>query len=104
LHISNLSDASVVLDSPLPARPSARLTVHGDRPVIITMIPMWMMQVAVDQVVKVIAVGNALMCTARAMYMSLVMCAAVVIRRTSLWIRGAHVNNVFVNVVEVCVL
>jgi hypothetical protein len=65
---------------------------------------MWMMQMAVDQIVKVTTVGNALMCTARAMYMSLVMSAAVVIRRTSLGIRRAHVNNVFVNVVEVCVL
>jgi len=72
--------------------------------VIITVIPMWMMQVAVDQVVKVIAVGNALMCTARAMYMSLVVSTAFVTWRTSLWIRRAHVKNVFVNVVEVCVL
>ena len=80
------------------------LASHGNGPVIITMIPMWMMQVAVDQVVKVIAVGNALMRTPWALYMTLVMCAAVVIRRTSLGIRRAHVNNVFVNVVEVCVL
>ena len=34
---------------------------HGDRPVIITMIPMWMMQVVVNQVVNVITVGNGLM-------------------------------------------
>jgi hypothetical protein len=34
---------------------------------IVTMIPVWMMQVAVDQVIKVIAVRNALMCTAGAM-------------------------------------
>jgi hypothetical protein len=54
------------------------LAPHGNGPVIITMIPMWMMQVAVDQVVKVITVGNALMCTAWAMYMSLVMSAALV--------------------------
>ena len=45
---------------------------------IITMIPMWMVQVAVDQVVKMIAVGNALMCTSRAMYMSLVVATALV--------------------------
>jgi hypothetical protein len=35
--------------------------IHGDRPVIITMIPMWMMQVVVYQVVNVITVGNGLM-------------------------------------------
>jgi hypothetical protein len=38
-----------------------RLMIHGDRPVIITMIPMWMMQVVVNQVVNVITVGNGLM-------------------------------------------
>jgi hypothetical protein len=54
------------------------LASHGNGPVIITMIPMWMMQVAVDQVVKVIAVGNALMCTPWAMYMSLVVSTALV--------------------------
>jgi hypothetical protein len=35
--------------------------IHGDRTVIITMIPMWMMQVVVNQVVNVITVGNGLM-------------------------------------------
>jgi hypothetical protein len=35
--------------------------IHRDRPVIITVIPMWMMQVVVNQVVKVITVGNGLM-------------------------------------------
>jgi hypothetical protein len=42
-------------------RRSAMLMIHGDRPVIITVIPMWMMQVVVNQVVKVITVGNGLM-------------------------------------------
>jgi hypothetical protein len=37
------------------------LMIHGDRPVIIAVIPMWMMQVFVNQVVKVITVGNGLM-------------------------------------------
>jgi hypothetical protein len=34
---------------------------HGDRPVIVAMIPMWMMQVVVYQVVNVITVRNGLM-------------------------------------------
>ena len=68
------------------------------------MIAMGMMQVAVDQVVKVIAVGNALMCTTWAMYMSPVMSTALVTRRTSLRIRRAHFKNVFVNVVGLRVL
>ena len=71
---------------------------------IITMITMWMMQVPVDQVVKVIAVGNALMRTAWAMYMGLVVSAALVTRRTRFRIRRVHFKNVFVNVIGVCVL
>jgi hypothetical protein len=35
--------------------------IHDDRPVIITMVPMGMMQVVVNEVVHVIAVGNGLM-------------------------------------------
>jgi hypothetical protein len=40
---------------------SVRLMSHGDRPVIVAMIPMWMMQVVVYQVVNVITVRNGLM-------------------------------------------
>jgi hypothetical protein len=68
------------------------------------MIPMWMMQVAVNQVVKVTAVGNALMCTAWAVYMCLVVSSTLVTRRTSLWIHRVDFKNVLVNVIEVCVL
>jgi hypothetical protein len=68
------------------------------------MIPMWMMQVAADQVVNVIAMGNALVCTARAMFMSLVMSTTLVTGRTSVWIRRVDFENVFVNVIEVFVL
>ena len=75
------------------------LSPHGNGPVIITMIPMRMMQAAVDQVVKVIAVGNALMRTARAMYVSPVMSAALVTQSTRFGIRRVHFKNVFVNVV-----
>jgi hypothetical protein len=77
---------------------------HGDRPVIITVISMWMMQVTVNQIVKMIAVGNALMCTAGAMYMTLVMSTTVMIRRTSIGICRVDFQDVFVNVVETCVL
>jgi len=68
------------------------------------MVPMWMMQVAVDQVVKVIAMGNALVCTTRAVYMSLVMSITLVTRCTSLRVRRVHFKNVFVNVIVVCEL
>ena len=83
---------------------NSRLAPHGNGPVIITMIPMWMMQAAVNQVIKVIAVGNTLMLTAWAMYMCLVMSTALVTRRTRFRIRRAHFKNVFVNVIQVCVL
>ena len=65
---------------------------------------MWMMQVAVNQVVKVTAVGNTLVCTAGAVYMTLVMSSTLVTRRTSLWIRRVDFKNVLVNAIEVCVL
>ena len=80
------------------------LASHGNLPVIITMIPVWMMQVAVYQVVKMIAVRNALMRTTWAVYMSLVMSTTLVARRTRFRIRRVHFKNVFVNMVEVCVL
>ena len=68
------------------------------------MIPMWMVEVAVDQVVNMIAVGNALVCTARAVYMRLVMSTTLVTRRTSVWIRRADLENVFVNAIGLRVL
>jgi hypothetical protein len=79
--------------------PDSRLAPHGDRPVIITVIPMWMMQMTVDQIVKMIAVGNALMCTAGTVYMSLVMSTTLMIRRTSIGICRVDVKDVLVNVI-----
>jgi hypothetical protein len=77
---------------------------QGDRPVIITVISMWMMQVTVNQIVKMIAVGNALMCTAGTVYMSLVMSTTLMIRRTSIGICRVDFKDVLVNVAEMCVL
>jgi len=68
------------------------------------MISMWVMEVAVDQVINVIAVGNALVCTARAVYMRVVMSTTLVTRRTSVWIRRADFKNVLVNAIGLCVL
>jgi hypothetical protein len=84
--------------------PDSRLAPHRDRPVIITVISMWMMQVTVNQIVKMIAVGNALMCTPGTVYMSLVMSTTLMIRRTSIGICRVDFQDVFVNVVETCVL
>jgi hypothetical protein len=84
--------------------PDSRLASDCNGPVIVTMIPMWMMEVAVDQVIDVIAVGNALVCTARAVYMRLVMSTTRVTRRTSVRIRRADFKNVFVNAIGLCVV
>jgi len=65
---------------------------------------MWMMQVTVNQIVKMITVGNALMCTPGTVYMSLVMSTTLMIRRTSIGICRVDFKDVFVNVIEVCVL
>jgi hypothetical protein len=68
------------------------------------MIPMWMMQVTVNQIIEMTTVGNALMCTAGTVYMSLVMSATLMIRRTSIGICRGDFEDVFVNVIEVRVL
>jgi hypothetical protein len=68
------------------------------------MIPMWMMQVAVNQVVKVITVGNGLMCAAGTVYMGLVMSATLMTGCTLIWIRRVDFKHVFVNVIEVHVM
>jgi hypothetical protein len=68
------------------------------------MIPMWMMQVAVNQVVKVITVGNALMCTAGTVDMSLVMSTNLMTGRTLIRICRVDFQHVFVNVIEVHVM
>ena len=68
------------------------------------MIPMWMMEVAVNQVVNVIAVGHALVCAAQAVYMRLVMSTTLVTRRTSVWIRRADLENVLVYAIGLRIL
>jgi hypothetical protein len=85
-------------------RRSATLVTYGERPVIITVIPMWMMQVVVNQVVNVITVGNRLVRTAGTVYMSLVMSTAGMTGRTSVGISRGDFNHVFVNVIEVHVM
>lgn len=84
--------------------PDSRLAPHDDRPVVVTVVPMWMMQVTVNQIVKMIAVRNALMCTGGTVYVTLVMSTTVMIRRTSIGICRIDFKDVFVNVIEVCVL
>jgi len=71
---------------------------------IITVIPMWMMQVALNQVVKVITVWNALMSTAGTVGMSPVMSATLMARCTLIGICRVDFQNMLVNVIDVCVM
>jgi hypothetical protein len=65
---------------------------------------MWMMQVAVNQVVNMITMGNALMCTAGTVYMSLVMSTTRMTGRACIGICRADFQHVFINVIEVRVM
>jgi hypothetical protein len=80
------------------------LALHGDWSVIIAMFSMWMMQVPVNQVVKVVTVRNALMSTAGTVHMSLVMSTALMTVCASNWICGVNIKHVFVNMIDVHVM
>jgi hypothetical protein len=80
------------------------LALHGDGPVIIAVISMLMMQAAVNQVVKVITVRNALMRTTGTVYMSLLMSTQLSTGGTFIGICRVNFERVFVNVVGVHVM
>ena len=63
------------------------------------MIAVGMVQMPVDQVVDMIAVGHRLMATARTMDMRLVVTATIVIRRARGRVALVDVNLVFINMV-----
>jgi hypothetical protein len=65
---------------------------------------MWVMQLPIDQVVKVISVWNALVSAVWPVNMSLFVPNALMSHSTTLWICSADINDVFVNVIEVWVL
>ncbi len=56
---------------------------------------MRMVQVSIDEIVDVVAMGNRLVPTTGPVNVVLVMSGALVIRRTSCWIRGADLNHMF---------
>ncbi len=57
------------------------------------MATMRMVQVAVDQVVDMVAVRHGLVATARAVLVAPLMVAAIVVRRAGVGIAGAHLNH-----------
>ena len=69
---------------------------QAHRSVIITMVPMRMMKVPIDEVVMVIAVRNDLVSAVRAVLVGSVMGVAPMFRRAPHWIEGAHVERMLV--------
>jgi hypothetical protein len=73
---------------------SARLSGQFQRPVIVAMAIMWMMQPSVDEVIDVIPVGNAFVSAARSMRVR-----APGVGRAARGIGIADLDNVFVNMI-----
>ena len=67
---------------------------------IVTVISVWVMQMAVNDVVGMIAVRNRLMTACRTMLVITPMGTAIVRRRAIRGIVGVHLKNVFVNVIS----
>jgi hypothetical protein len=72
--------------------------------VIVTVKPMGMMQVAVDQVIEMVPVGNCLVATIRTVNMRFIMSRAGVAWRTSLRIHRVHAKVVVVNMIALRVM
>jgi hypothetical protein len=68
---------------------------------IIAVVAVRMMQVSLDQIIGMVPVRHGFMAAARAMTMSRIMTAAAVVRRAALGIRGAHFNDVLVDMILV---
>lgn len=82
------------------ARPSA----HGDWAVIVAVSAVGVMEVAIDEVVRVIAVGDRIVPAARPVHVRGIVCLAVVIRGARRWVFGADREGVVVDVISVSVM
>ncbi|MDQ0032912.1 indole-3-glycerol phosphate synthase [Variovorax boronicumulans] len=71
---------------------------------IIAMVPVWMMKVAVNQVVDVIAMRHGFMAAVGTVNMSRLMTRAAMVRRALIGIRGRDLKGVLVNVAIVHVV
>lgn len=80
---------------------TAEQSDQGDGAVVVTVAAVRVVQVAVDQVVYVIAVGNSLMAAAGAMRVAGCVAAAGVRRRTCLGVRAAHREHVLIDMIFV---
>lgn len=71
-----------------------RLADDGHRSVIVAVIAVWMVQVPIDEIVDVVAVGHRFVSAARAMYMAGIMSRATVVGRAAGRIRVADFQSV----------
>jgi hypothetical protein len=75
-----------------------------ERAVIVAMTAMRMMQVAIDQVVDMVAMRHGGVAAAGTVLVALLMTAAVVVRRAGIRIGSAHLDHVLVDMVFVRVM
>lgn len=77
----------------------ARGLGEGERPVVVAVALVRMMEMAVDEIVEVISVGNRLVAAARAMRVPRLVAPAIVIRGASLRVGTVDLDCVLVDVV-----
>ena len=77
---------------------------YFDQTVIVTMISVWMMQMAVHQIVDVIPVRNCFLATPWSMNMVGIMSVAIVVWRTDIGIGFVDIKRMLINMVTVHVM
>ncbi|KKW51202.1 hypothetical protein XB02_07375 [Pantoea ananatis] len=76
------------------------LLLHkGDRAVIVTMIPVRVVKMAIDQIIGMVTMRHSFMSAVRSMYMAWLMTAAMVVWRTQIWVSGIHEQHVLIYMV-----
>ena len=87
--------------------PGGLASYNLDRSVIVAVIPMYMVQAAVDQIIGVVAVGYCFVATGRAVLVSggmSVTRAVAYVRVGRVHVQAMFVNMVFVNVMQMSVM
>lgn len=74
------------------------------RPVVVAVVPMWVVQVTVDQIVDMVAMRDSFMPATRAVHMARLMTAALMIGRAAIRVGGGDLQPVFIHVVAVRVV
>lgn len=77
---------------------------HLQRAVVVAMVTVRVMQMTIDQIVHVVAVGHGLMPTARAMHMAGLVTLATVLRRAGIGVGSRYGNHMLIHVVAMRVV